>query len=437
MRLIIFWGFILISAVIILGKPFWGIVLYSAMNIIRPEMFFWGGSSGGKSLIVIFGATALGIIINLSKHRLKPLFRAEILFIVWLYAGLLVSIFFSQYEAPSAYYYANEILKLALLCAFLLILINTPEKLLKYENMMLLSIVLLSVWGIEQHFRANERLEGLGGHAFGDSNVVAATFVLFFPLAFHKIFNSDEIKTRAIGFFSAMVIVLLIVFTKSRGGFLALIACTAIMFLRSGHKSKLLIFGVLISAIVLPFIGEDYISRVSTMKNEESLDTSAKSRLILWQAGIMVFRDNPILGTGFQTYPLAKMRYRQAFDDLTPEFKEWVFRTEKPKVTHNTYIQVLSDGGVVAATPYFLLVIWMLIKNRAVRKKYPLTGRNKDTFMLLTAVEAGIIGFCVAIIFIDAITAVFLPVQIVICSIARDYVMKESADTVEAAVQAN
>lgn len=430
MRSIVFWALIVILLPVIFRRPFWGVVLYSALNIIRPEMLFWGGSAGAKSLIIIICITILGAIFNSPNFSIKAIMRRELLLILWLYIALIVSIVLSQYEVPMAYYYANEIIKLFVLCLLLTVLLDNYEKVIRYENALLLCIVLLGIWGIDQHFRGNVRLEGLGGRAWGDSNGVAAMFVLFFPLAFHKLFYSEDTKIKLIGFVSTVIIILLIIFTQSRGGLLGLIACSSVLILRSKYKMKIMIIAAFMAVIILPFISQDYTSRMSTMQSEETLDFSAKSRLILWQAGLKVFGDNPIFGTGFLSYPIAKMQYEDEFFHLDPDVRSGVFRTYRPKVTHNTYIQVLSEGGLFAAIPYFLLVFGTFQKNRTVRKEYPLTGKNKDMFILLSNVEAGIIGFCVCIIFIDSITAVFLPVQIIISYIIRDCISKTLTEKV-------
>jgi len=307
-----------------------------------------------------------------------------------------------------------------------MILVDNSQKIKTFENFMLFSFVLLGIWGIQQHFLGNVRLEGLGGHASSDTNGVAALFVLASPLAFQKLFDGDNNKTRLVGFTASTIMILLVIFTQSRGGLLGFAMVVTVMILRIKSKTKALIAALLITVIVLPFISQSYVQRVSTLESEETLGWSAKSRIILWNAGLIVFRDHPLFGTGFLSYPLAKMKYESEFDSLDPDFKSWVFRTYNPKVTHNTYIQVLSDAGLVAGIPYFILLLGTFLQNRTLRKKHPLTGENQDLFTLLSAVEAGIIGFCVCIFFIDALTAVLLPIQIIISGIIRKVIQRSA-----------
>ncbi|MFQ5750682.1 MAG: O-antigen ligase family protein, partial [bacterium] len=414
-REIFFWVLFFLSLGVIWRKPFWGVVFYAAINIIRLEMLVWGGTYISKAYFILFAVILFAAFLNSPKFRVKYALRPPLLFILWLYIALIVSIELSPFEMERAYYYANEIFKIFLFCFLITVLVNDDRKIKRFEDVLLLCIVLLGIWGIQQHFRGNTRLEGMGGHAWPDSNGVAAMFVLFFPLAVNKIVISKDFKTKLLGIVSTMVVVLLIIFTQSRGGFLALLVCSLYLILTAKKRVIIMLLAVFVILGAVPFIGKDFKNRMSTMGGMDSMDDSGKSRLILWQAGLMVFRDNLIFGTGFLSYPLAKMKYEGNFNYLDPEFRSAVFRIRRPKVTHNTYIQILSDGGLFAAVPLFLLILGTFWKNRVIRKKFPQIEVNQEMYAMLSAIEAGLIGFCVAIMFMDALTNVFFIVQIIIC----------------------
>jgi len=426
LRATIYWAFIFGSLPFIWRRPLWGLILYTFFNIVRPEMFFWGGRTGAKTFIILFAFTWIATILNSGRFDVKAFVESQPLLILWLYGALILSIFLSLYEISRSYYYANEVFKVYLYAVLVIILVDNSQKIKTFENFMLFSFVLLGIWGIQQHFLGNVRLEGLGGRASSDTNGVAALFVLATPLALRKLFYSDNTKKTIAGLALTVVMLLLIIFTQSRGGLLGLIAASSIMILRTKNKIRIFLIASIITVMVLPFIGQSYLNRISTLESEETLGWSAKSRIILWKAGLMVFRDHPLFGSGFLSYPLAKMEYEGEFDDLDPDFKAWVFRTYDPKVTHNTYIQVLSDAGLFAGIPYLLLIFGTLLRNRAFRKKYPITEENEEMFTLLFAVESGIIGFCVCIFFIDALTAVLFPIQIIISGIIRKVIQHSS-----------
>ncbi|KPK02992.1 MAG: hypothetical protein AMK71_00330 [Nitrospira bacterium SG8_35_4] len=443
MREYAFWAVILLAIPFIMKKPLWGIVLYTAVNIIRPEMLFWEGSQGGEVFMVVIAVTMLSTIINMSAKQklsvasivgLPVLFAGEVMrnqhlrLILWLYVGLIVSIELASYTPSRAYYYSYEILKLLIFCLLITLNIKNGENIKAYENYLMLPIVLLGAWGIEQYFRGNYRLEGLGGHAFPDSNGVAAIFVLFAPVAYNMLMNSENKRGRLAGFAASFVVVVLIVCTLSRGGLLGLLVASMVFTLYSRYKIKLIVMATILILLITPFLTEVYIDRINTMKDIETIDYSAKSRLVLWQAGLMIFRDNPFFGSGFMTYPAVKFQYMDAFDFLDPGLRDHVFKIEGSRVTHNTYIQLLAEGGLFLAIPFFWLIIETFIKNRGIRRKYGKGGKYNDLINLMIAIEAGIAGYCVCILFINAITGIFLFIQISICALIRHVIVKESKE---------
>jgi O-antigen ligase len=70
-------------------------------------------------------------------------------------------------------------------------------------------------------------------------------------------------------------------------------------------------------------------------------DSSAQTRLVLWQDAIALFKRNPITGTGFETY-------------------EFMGRVGPYRDTHNYYVKVLAETGVVGMILY-LALLWKLL----------------------------------------------------------------------------
>lgn len=345
------------------------------------------------------------------KHR-------EFLLMLWMLTAVFLSIFFTQYHVETNLYYAIELLKLFGICALIYLLVIDYSDMQQLQNTLLVCMTFLGIWGIEQQFRGNERLEGLGGSAWGDSNGVAAVFVLFLPVALAKVYSSLKRRDMWISLGMVAVMVALIVCTKSRGGLLGLLACIFCFGFYAREMSKVLKVAAIIALFAAPFATDAYLERMKTMQttDSEEIDGSARSRLILWRAGLMVLADNPVLGTGFMTYPEAKMNYEHNFLNLDDSFREWVFRKENKKVTHNTYIQILSDCGITGGLPFILLITGAIRTGFYARNKLKDQPDNSQLLML-SGFCAGLTGFAVCIVFIDAIQSTFLFVQLVCAGI--------------------
>ena len=74
----------------------------------------------------------------------------------------------------------------------------------------------------------------------------------------------------------------------------------------------------------------------------KTFDPSAQARVDLWEDAMTLFKQNPVTGTGFQTYrSLGRLGYGD---------------------THNYYVKVLAETGVVGFV-LFLILLWKLFRS--------------------------------------------------------------------------
>ena len=413
MREMLFYACLPLIAYLGVTRPFWGLAIYLSANIIRPEMLFWGGATGAIIFKVSIGSTLLGYFLR-GQGLFAPWRNREFWLIVWVWLAVLASLSFSTMPlAPQAQFYAQEFFKMCILAWLLLGLVKDEGQVLKMADLLLIMASVLAVWGCEQSFRGNERLEGLGGQAFGDSNHVAAFAVLFFPIALHKLLMAQDRKERLFGLVSTALIGLLIVFTQSRGGFLGLAAGVFYLFWLTPKKKQLFCGMALLIFLASPFIANSYLTRLSTINAEqEERDFSAGSRPVLWRAGLYAFQDNPIFGVGLLNYKWAKMPYKANLQGkVDDELLDYTF--QEYKVGHSTWFcQLMAEGGLFLTIPYLWLLFGFFLASRRLRRGLPVAEDDKRMLYLLFGLEAGIIGHCVSISFIDSLMGIFLPVQL-------------------------
>jgi O-antigen ligase len=428
MREIVLFILVIISVPLILKNPFFGLMIYFGAGIIRPEMLFWGGFGGSYIYMFCYLLVIASFLYHGYLLKIGQALKREYIIMAWLLFAMLISAVFSKYPIIQGYYFLFELFKLFCMCALLYVLVVGFPEIRKFQSVLLGCLFFLGIWGMQQHFLGNDRLEGLGGAGWGDSNGVASMYVLFLPVALAMIFSSQKRSEKLLGFGVVAVMVFVIVFTMSRAGLLGLVASFCAFGYFSRNSKKILLTIISIALLVSPFVTESYISRVETMKNVENadkMDYSAESRLILWQAGLMVFRDNPLIGTGFLTYPEAKMKYENKFNYLDETFRKYVFRMEDKKVTHNTYIQVLSDCGLFGAIPFYLLIFGGIGKGFKARRLLIIKPEYRTELIWLSGISAGLFGLAVCIITLDAIVASFLYIQVIIASILCRIIMNE------------
>lgn len=418
MRELILLILVLVSIPFVLKRPLWAAIIYLAATVVRPEMLFWGGTSGSYVFMTYYLLLLAGLFLKGDLLKAGQVLQREFILLLWLLGAIFLSIQLAQYPVYRDYYYFFELVKGFGLCASLYLLVKDFDDFKRIQVALLSCFAVMAIWGIEQHFRGNERLEGLGGSAWGDSNGVAATFILFLPVALAFAFAGKNRRQFWLGLAMAALMTALVVCTKSRSGLIGLALSLTMFGCYARSMQRMAKITAVLVLAALPFATQQYLERMQTMTEQGGgFEQSARDRIALWKAGLMIFAHNPLTGTGFLTFPEAKMDYADRFTDLDEGFREELFRTENKKVTHNTYIQLLSDTGLTGAVPFILFIaggITLGLKARRLLRGYT---EHREELLWISGIGAGITGFAVCIISIDAALSLELYIQVILATI--------------------
>lgn|GEM_PF-773535 len=178
--------------------------------------------------------------------------------------------------------------------------------------------------------------------------------------------KSKKVSIQNILLLSVLIITLLL--TGKRGPLLSnILAVIAIisLYAKVQHKSiakKILLPIVAISILILTLI--TVIPEAATPFMRLTLDgggdiTSGRSHL--YSVAIELFKEKPILGWGLGSFA--------GFQDMG---------------THNVYLQLLCETGIIGALVFVLILVSnLLVVNKAI-KNYSLQNRNTDTYLLFS-----------------------------------------------------
>ncbi|MEK7160313.1 MAG: O-antigen ligase family protein [Patescibacteria group bacterium] len=125
---------------------------------------------------------------------------------------------------------------------------------------------------------------------------------------------------------------------------------------------------------------------------------SGRIRLLVWRGAIDIWKNNPIFGTGLETYAFAYYKYRPAEHNLV---SEWQFLYNK---AHNEFLNYLATTGTVGIATYLFMIgsfIFVSVKN-LYKKREKLSNKDFIAVSLLLG-YGGILftnffGFSVVII---------------------------------------
>jgi O-antigen ligase len=243
------------------------------------------------------------------------------------------------------------------------------------------------------------------GAMLGDENDMALACATAFPFAF---FGLQRLTGRARWLCAAIagLLVVAIVVSFSRGGFVALVVVGVYCWWASKHKVRSVVLVILTAALVMVAApergrtGESYVDRLRSMFNTD--EGTAEGRQFLWRAATNMWRAHPLVGVGGGNFPFLVGQY-QPLDFDKPEYLE---RDWSGTVTHSLYFQVLAEHGL-AGISLLAFIMWMHF--RTLRRLRLQTAAQpglsaearRDIEMYAGALGGAVVGYCAAAAFLS------------------------------------
>lgn len=206
-------------------------------------------------------------------------------------------------------------------------------------------------------------------------NVLGEYLLLIIPLAAAFMLRKGA-KIPEKCFYAAVFLsgALCMVFTQSRGCWLGLIL--AAMIFVTFYNGKL--WGLLpVVLIILPFvIPETMADRMMSVGNLE--DSSTSYRVFIWRGTLSMLRDFWIGGIGMG---------EGAFRAVYPLYS---FNGISAPHSHNTFLQLLVEGGIAGLAAFVIIMIMFLKKTSSI---YRMAERNSSDALIALAIGSGTAGF--------------------------------------------
>ena len=203
--------------------------------------------------------------------------------------------------------------------------------------------LLLLFAGLTPRADAEARVSG----GIGDSNEFASYLLVVSSFSLYMALSSSGLKRIAYWGCVALFLVLLIL-SGSRGGLLGLLSSLGVIIYHYGmRRLKEALSLLLIVAGVFIITGSDeYWTRVSTIVSPDKevqiyKGQSIATRMDNYGTSWRMFIDNPLRGVGLYNFKERTREYGGSFDN----------------VVHNTYLEILTGGGLLSFIPFLLLLI--------------------------------------------------------------------------------
>jgi O-antigen ligase len=366
------------------GKPslgeqlaFLGLCLFTVVIVTTKSQFAALGL-----LLAIAGIFTQG------KTLLAP--RAlwwGLFFLLWTFVSLPFAI-----DVPLALETAIERVKVIGIFFVAINALRTPVAVKRYAVIFCASFMMFPALGAIRNYMAGITTFGraIWNGVYANPNDLASMAMLCLGMVISLLANREErtiLRLVALG--SALVLVLLMLLTQSRGAFLGLMVGLGLPLILSALKKprQLAIVTIPLLVVLFTVVPKESWERIAGISRLSSTSTiaqadpegSAAARWGIQQTALNISLDNPIVGVGVGNYPLANSLY-------SPHLG----RTD----THNTYLNLTAELGFPGLFLWLGFVI-SILKTSAHQRADSFGLRGPNFYWL----RRSIIGFLVAGIF--------------------------------------
>jgi O-antigen ligase len=377
---------VLLLGVIILRNPFQGVIIFVVALPFQNALPLLSGSLTLQVLIglLIFTSFLLNTAVSRAPIRISARSLAAI--------GLLLWITFSNPQAALILGDRNwSFTYLQLVILFLIVenLVDTNERLQTVLYAFAVASVLAGCGEIIQW--ANRGFPEL--FTFRESiletvNEAARYYVLSSTITLAWLLQQTSISKQVVGGLGVAIQFLAILITGSKTALiLILLSCLFIVFfiLVTNRRHKLGA-AVLFCCFVIAYLSvfDVFSLFTDTLIPTIELQTGTYGlRLILVNAGIEMFKDNPIWGVGIGQFPTALGTYGSGVG----------YYRANLLTAHNTYVQLIAETGIVGLT-IFLGIVFGSIKQlvNVVLGKFPEPKVKRLAFLLLVLIITTLVG---------------------------------------------
>ncbi len=382
MRDIVITVFLLGAIPVAVFHPYIGILFWSLIGYMNPHRLAWGFAEHVPFAALIGGATLLGFLLSREdKHFPKtPLTAVWILFTAWISFTTLFAIY------PDLAFAKWQLVMKIMLMSFVTIMVMAKRERLN----LLIWVIVLSlgfyggkgglftltrdtggmtlVWGPENSF-------------ISDNNALALALVMALPLMYYlqTIVTRKFIKYGLLALMALMVMG--IVGTHSRGGFIALATVTLAALLKSRYKLRTLMMAAVAAAVLASVVPSAWKERMENIGSYQQ-DASSMNRINSWWMAFHLASDRP-LGGGFDT------------------FNEEVFARYAPNPAHvfnahSIYFEVLGEHGFIGLILFLVLGLLALRTATWIVRHTQARDDLKWASNLAAMTQLSLIGYAVA-----------------------------------------
>lgn len=349
MRQILILGAIFLLVPLAFFIPFTGLISYVGIAYVRPHE--WAYMPDTPISFAVAVATLAGYAIFELTRRPPRLIPNWLLLLLWAQISLATVFAHSTALAQGKWIEFSK--------TFLMVLLMTAmvdsEKRARW--LLLGTVVAIGFLAFRSNVgiilaKGETRIYGPGG-AFEDNNDYALLLNVAAPIAFYVARAETNRWLRRLCYALSAMMMITVLFTLSRGGFLGLCVVLLCLAWKSKYKITGLLAVVLIASMTFVLVPNRVVERVGSISTASETDQSAQMRFNSWYVCLQIMEDHPLLGIGPRNMLQLYGRYLE---------------TENIRVAHNSFLQMAVDAGLPALLMFLGLLILSCLRLRRTRQ---------------------------------------------------------------------
>jgi O-antigen ligase len=236
-----------------------------------------------------------------------------------------------------------------------------------------------------------------GGYV-GNPNNLAALLLPAIALTAFMWLGSRRRPERRVLLACGLLLLVTLVLTQSRGGLIGLAATAVAALVFGGPARRYAVAGL----AVLATAGVAYFAAIAPAEQRARATTyslaESTGRVDLWRIGWRMFEDHPLQGVGMQNFTVTAPAYLEGDLDVS---RTDLFLRNTGTLVHNTYLNVLTDLGVVGGLLFFGLIAGIIGGALTAIGALARAG-DRATELLARGLLSGVIGLLVSYFFFSA-----------------------------------
>ncbi|WP_196492543.1 O-antigen ligase family protein [Psychrosphaera haliotis] len=369
-----------------LKRPYVGLLLYFFVYYMHPPGKYWGSFLPEMRWTLIVALITL-ISTFIHEKNLKAWLKPkETKWLLALFSYICLQMTWVNY--PSLHQeYLVLLFKLVILYFIIVTLVNTEKRLIGVIVANAIGAAYIGLEAIQTH--QSGRFEAAGLPGIKDGNLLAIHLIPIILMT--SVLILTNIKRRYLVFFPLALVANLFFMTGSRGGLVGLVIAGLFFIWYSPKEKKTQVFkwagiaALLGSMLLGPLIAERMNKVINAQENEE-VDKSAYTRIVVIEAQWEMFKDNPVLGFGHRG-TLIQSPYYVAEEYMTET------AIGGRRASHNITMSFLVDHGLVGSFFFLFLVVGAVYKVKIVNAVFE---KNPRVALVLLSCSSGLLGVMVS-----------------------------------------